>query len=571
MDTPATLREYDHELALKLLTNTHLSMWEMLRRTAARYPDNDAVVMDSRRTSFLQLMRQALRCAAQLHGLGVEHGSHVAFLFHPCPEWIVLHYALSRLGAVAIPINLAYTPREMRFVLERTRPEFLISIDQFRGTNFTTHLREIDPLLRDGVVAINSLPSLRRTIILESGADERLVSGSKNYFLLYGTADHPGLEPLGSVSGDDAAYIVSTSGSTAFPKPALLPHRAFIGVGTVVGHALKMGPQDRFLSMFPTFHVSGVTNAIMLPHIVGAAIHLVGVFEPNAVLAEIEAGGCTATVAFDTMFTKMIGASDFGKRDINSLRKAVIASTPSYAERLQQLFQFDVVAFAYGCTESAAYCSITPNVETNKEIRLNTNGRPFPGVEFKIIDPQTGTECAPNTPGEICFRGWNRFIEYFGMPEETRQAIDGDGFFHSGDYGWLGEDGYVYYRGRYKMMVKTGGENVAEREVELFLESELASVEFSQVVGVPDETWGEAVVAFVQLVEGSAVTADELRGMCRGKIANFKIPKHFFLMTARDWPLLANGRPDKQTLRQIARDRLGIDSERPGTWRVVAS
>jgi fatty-acyl-CoA synthase len=176
----------------------------------------------------------------------------------------------------------------------------------------------------------------------------------------------------------------------------------------------------------------------------------------------------------------------------------------------------------------------------------------LPGVEFKIVDPESGRTLPAGELGEICFRGWCRVLEYVDLPEENAAAIDEDGFFHSGDYGMLDAEGYLHFRGRYKQMVKTGGENVSEREVEVFLEEHLEEVDFAQVVGVPDPVWGEAVVAFVTVADGADCDSDRLRRLCKGAIAGYKIPKRFIGMRAGDFPVLANGRPDKSALRRLA-------------------
>ena len=185
------------------------------------------------------------------------------------------------------------------------------------------------------------------------------------------------------------------------------------------------------------------------------------------------------------------------------------------------------------------------------------NGRPLPGIDVRILDPETGRECKPDEPGEICFRGWCLFIEYLGMPDEMEKSFDADGFFHSGDYGWLDEDGILYYRGRYKMMIKTGGENVAQREVEIFLEDTLSYLRHAEVVGVPDETWGEAVCAFVEYTDGKERSREEMRALCKGKIANFKIPQYFITVPPGEWPMLGSGRMDKPGLQRRALELLG--------------
>jgi fatty-acyl-CoA synthase len=325
-------------------------------------------------------------------------------------------------------------------------------------------------------------------------------------------------------------------------------------------HALQMTPEDRFLAMLPTFHTGGVSCDLSTPHVAGGCADLMGGFSPALVLETLERSRSTVTVGFDTMWSKIMEAPDFGRADVSSLRRAVLAATPSYIQRLQEVWRFDLFTTSYGSTESGTLAAIGPAWLTDEETRRTTNGIPLPGVDLIVVDPESGRPCPPGVPGEICFRGWCRVIEYVGMPEETEKSIDEDGYFHSGDYGSLDEDGFLSFRGRYKMMIKTGGENVAEREVEIFLEQELPPVRFAQVVGVPDPVWGEAVVAFVELSED--VDSDALRAMSVGKIARYKIPKLFVPLSAEEFPVLANGRPDKGALRRMAAER-AADSPSP--------
>jgi len=548
---------YEQQLAIDLLRVTHQSFWDVLQHSTARHPDRPAVAMGDDSWSYRELSDRALRAAGQLQRLGVERGSRVAFFFHACPEWAVLHYALARLGAVAVPVNLAFEAAEIRHVLEVSRPELLLTVDRFRGVSFVDKLARVDARLVDGPVDVPELPGLSRLVVLPLDDRERLTEDDANTHLVFGGpevhAAPPELSPRGVAGASDPAYIVFTSGSTALPKPALCAAKAFLGSAAGFVHALRMTHEDRFLAMLPTFHTGGVSCDLSTPHFVGGCADLMGGFSPALVLQTLERSHSTVTVGFDTMWSKIMEAPEFGRADVSSLRRAVLAATPSYIERLQEVWRFDLFTTSYGSTESGTLAAIGPAWVTDPDKRRTTNGIPLPGVDLVVVDPETGQPCPPGVPGEICFRGWCRVIEYVGMPEETEAAIDEEGYFRSGDYGSFDEDGFLYFRGRYKMMIKTGGENVAEREVEIFLEQELEPVRFAQVVGVPDPVWGEAVVAFVELSED--VDSAALRAMAVGKIAKYKIPKLFIPLSADEFPVLANGRPDKGALRRMAAER----------------
>ncbi|TAK37185.1 MAG: hypothetical protein EPO21_00110 [Chloroflexota bacterium] len=538
---------------------TRRTIWQALENSVELYGELDAIVYQETRVTYAQLRQQVDRLAAGLLASGIQPGDHVAIIFPAIPEWIYVHYALASIGAVIVPINFNYRADEVRWVLRQGDVAAIITLDSFRTIDFLELLHSVDPALKPGEVRSEQFPLIKRMFVLDSDAKRPGTSGRRTL---------PSHEPspaerarLAEIrarqTADDACYILFTSGSTARPKPALLAHRTICGAGHYMARAVNVGKDDRVLQQWTTFHVGGIVPCIAMPHSVGAAICLLGAFEPGLVLEVAERERCTMTGGFDTNFTKIMDHPDFSTRDISSLKKCLAGCTPSYYDRLQAAFNFDLLVMTYGITEGgSAVAMVTPR-DTDPEIRRSSNGRPHPGLEFRIIDPQTGRPVPAGTPGEIIFRGWAAFLGYYKMPEETAATIDADGFVHTGDFGWLDEQGYLYYRGRYKQMIKTGGENVSQREVEIFLEDNIPEVALAQVVGVPDETWGEAVVAFVQLRAGMRTTSDGIREACRGKIANFKIPKHVFLIDARDWPVLDVGRPDKHTLRQMAMERLG--------------
>ncbi len=540
-------------LTQDLLQATHLSLWEAFRRSAQRWPDRPAVAMGGEEWTYWELHDRSLRAAAALTSLGITRGTRVAFLINSCPEWPVLHYALARIGAVGVPVNLVYEHAEVHFVLERAHPEVLIAMDTFRGVDYVARLAAADPDLHHGSTSVESLPSIRHVLVVPLDEQERPQADDPATRAVFGTPDGPTLDPASVVEPTDPAYVIFTSGSTADPKAALCSHRALVGAGLGMARALEIGPDDRFLAVLPPFHVGGIANCLTASHSAGACIVLMGAFDAGRALAIIKQERCTATVGFDTMFTKMMAVPSFAKVDAATLTKAALGATPAYLHRLCRDWGLQIAAGMYASTESGGLLSIAWPWIDDLTAKRESNGRPMPGVEVLIRDPESGELCPPGEPGEICFRGWNRILEYCDDVEATSAAIDRDGYFHSGDYGFVDGHGNLYYRGRYKMMIKTGGENVSEREVEMFLENEIEPIELAQVVGVPDATWGEAVVAFVQLSDD--VSSDELRDMARGKIAKFKIPKRFYRLEADEFPTLANGRPDKQALRALGLER----------------
>lgn len=542
--------DYDAALAADLLVNTQMSTWEMLWRSAQQVPDNAAIITGDTHVSYRELAEQALRAAAALAELGVDNGSRVAFLFHPSPDWAVLHYALGRLGAIGVPINTSYMAAELEHLFTLAQPELLITVNRFRGVDMAARLSPV----------AGRFSSIAETVVLPVD-DGGWVAPSSERDRVFGPDGGPALDSASPVGGGDPAYIIFTSGSTAAPKPALIAHRGMVGAATGLQHALGLVPEDRFVASNPVFHTGGIVWNLTMPHLVGMTSCLVGVYETAKVLREMERSKITVMGAFDTKLTMMRNAPEYHTVDRSSVRKCNVGATGSFLRSVLPDWNWETVAQVYGSTESGGLGSITPRYEADPKVRYDANGRPMPGMEFVIKDPDTGQRCAPGEPGEICFRGWGTFLEYVGMPEATVEAFDAEGFFHSGDYGFMDEAGNLYFRGRYKLMIKTGGENVSEREVEIFCEDNLEAVKFAIVVGVPDPLWGEAVVAFVELHEGAAETSNDLVEACRGRIANFKIPKRFFVVGEEDWPLLDSGRPDRHELRARAAALMGAEDQ----------
>ena len=556
-DTREQIERYEAELAEDLLRATQISMWEMLRRTAAAHPDRPAIRTADSSMSYRTLVARSLRCAARLEAEGLRRGSRVSLLFHNCVEWPIVHYALLRLGAVIVPINLAYEADEVRWVLERGESEWIIGPTAALGLDFAEKLTKVDGGMRSGTVEIDGLPALRRIHLLPTTNDE-VDPATEAYTFLFGRDGDPELGERGPTSGHDPAYVLFTSGSTAHPKPALCRGGAYVANGVALARSLGFEAGDSYPGYNPTFHSSGVIWTLTLTHAVGGSAYLIPKFDGQKVLDAIVNGDVTHAGAFDTMFTMMMATEGGKDADVSGIKGWSVGCTPSFLRRVLEVWDLRNAGSIYGSTESTGIASLTPFVVDDKEVRISGNGRPLPGIDIRIIDPETGRECATDEPGEICFRGWCLFIEYLGMPEEMEAAFDDEGFFHSGDYGWIDDDGIVYFRGRYKMMIKTGGENVAQREVEIFLEDTLPFLTHAEVVGVPDETWGEAVCAFVEYADGVPRTREELRESCRGKIANFKIPQHWITVPPGEWPVLGSGRVDKPALQERALREFGV-------------
>jgi fatty-acyl-CoA synthase len=280
-------------------------------------------------------------------------------------------------------------------------------------------------------------------------------------------------------------------------------------------------------------------------------------FDPGKVLELVEKYRVTYLSGFETHFYRLMSHPRFKATDLSSVTKIRLATGPYWHDRLKEIgLGSELIYHHYGFTEGTGV--VMPPDELDEEIRRNANGRPFPGVTLKIVEPETGRRLSPGDAGEICLKGWTLFRGYYKMPEQTRESMDEEGFFHTGDYGWLDDRGYLYYRGRYKQMVKTGGENVSQKEVEVFLEDH-PDVQAVQVIGLPDKEWGEAVTAVVQTRSGRTLSTDEIKDFCKGRLAGFKIPKWVITIEESKWPVTRVGKVDKIKLRQWAQETAGSE------------
>lgn len=531
---------------------------EMLEFASVKWPDNDAVVCGDQRITFAQLKELAGIAARGLYSAGVRPGDHVGFIISNCLEFVWLQYGVCSIGAKVVPINVSLKAHEIKQIVKSADISTLIIMDRFRKVDYLAILGQMVPDYQQyepGKVDDASLPKLRNVIIFNSSG-----SRDSNAFTVYdvmelGKDSQKGISPQKSDSAD-YAYVMFTSGTTAFPKAAMQTHRGIVGGGFYYGEALNLSSHDKYLCFSPFFHVGGLVSGLSSCCMHGTALHLMPFFEATEAAQIIARERITAAWGLGVMFRGIIDSARKLGLDISSLKKAVIPTGGNTLEKLGEELGLDIATNAYAMTEGEIV-SITMPDEPDWSKRRNSAGRPLPGIEVRIVDNETKVPLGIGEIGEICFRGWNNILGYYNLPVETAAAIDKEGFFHTEDIGMLDKEGYLYWRGRYKQVVKTGGENVSQIEVEMFLEDKTPWIKKAGVVGVPDRRWGEAVTALVELKPGSVVTGQEIQDYLKGKIADFKIPKHFLFIEKHEWPLRPTKKLDKEKLREIAIARLG--------------
>ncbi len=446
------------------------------------------------RLSYFQLRRRVAALTDGLQQAGVRKGDRVAFLLGVTTEWATVFYAAMRLGAIAVPLNLVWTAREIEEGLSLTEANVLIATDSFRGRNYLHELQEHLPGLnasKPGELSIETLPHLR-SVIAESRSGQRyafagdlgdIARSGENY-------SAEGFAALSAeVRPDDFSIMLLTSGTTSFPKPVLHTHQSLM-VG-VAGYAdgIETESADKMLIVAPNYHVAGYLTLLM-PHLRGAAVHLMEFYDVGLALKVIERERISMMFGFDVHYLMMNRHPHFAMHDISSLTKTMIGSSPGSYDEIKSM-GITHHGNIYGSSEYVASQAYLPYRDRHDEsvMRLS-HGRPMLGTDLVIKDPATNRVLGPDQPGEICFKGPALFSGYYNMPEETAKSFDTDGYFHSGDYGWVDQRGYVYYRGRFKETIKSGGENVSAQEVELFLQMELPWILKAMVVAVPDPKWG---------------------------------------------------------------------------------
>lgn len=521
--------------------------------TCEECSDNEALVAGDLRLTYRELQDRAFQFAQGLKQSGITAGSKVAAIIDNSYEFAIAVLALQRLGAVMIPMNLTWTAREFVQSFGLTDPDALLTLEEFRGNEVLAGLEQALPGLTDGVpgeLDLAAVPTLRRVITVRATRETPYATSFEEIFRNGAGYDRQEMLDLaGQVRPETELLYLPTSGSTGFPKPVIHTHNSLLNILACYSDALAYTSQSRNLSFGATYHVSGQV-LLQLPWVRGAAAILLSWFDPVEAMQIIERERITHVWGFDVHFLMIRRSPEFGTYDLSTIQSATMGSDPSTFEEIAEI-GIPHHANVYGSSEYL--CNLLPYIDRHDRERMHhSHGRPLEGVEQKIVAPETGEPVPTGTIGEICIKGPGLFAGYYNMPEETAAAFDDEGFFHTGDFAFMDEAGYTYFRGRLKDTVKTGGENVSAKEVELFLQTETPYISMAQVFGLPDDKWGEAVTAVVELKPGVQVSEQELRDFCRGKLAGYKIPKRFIVVERADWIVTPTGKIDKQAMRTRA-------------------
>ncbi len=539
-----------------------------VKRAALQHPHREAVVSvpQGKRLTYELFFSEVEKVATGLIGLGVEKGDRVGIWATDNVEWVALQIATARVGAILVNINPAYRTGELRHALKAARINVMFLMPAFRSSNYVGMMRELCPELESGEagkVAFADFPELRQVVVFDPESEQGLRPAPG--FLLWrevveagGDIDPDavqnravGLEP------DDPINIQFTSGTTGFPKPVVLTHHNIVNNAWGVGAALDLRESDRVCVPVPFYHCFGMVISNLACLLRGATIVIPSEhFDSGAALAAIDQEKCTVLHGVPTMFVAELEREDFSDYNLSTLRTGIMAGAPCPPELMRKVIGdmgIGEILIAYGQTEASPATHITRS-DDSFEHRTETVGTNMPHQEVKIVDPTTGKTLDVDEQGEICFRGYHVMKGYFEMPEATAEAIDQDGWLHSGDLGVMDGDGYLKITGRLKEMVIRGGENIYPAEIEAYLATH-PKVAQSAVFGFADERLGEDLGAWIQLHPGEEATPEEFREFVREGMAHFKVPRQVHVVD--EFPMTVTGKIQKFKIREIVEDELG--------------
>jgi len=535
-----------------------------------RQPEREALISrhEGRRLTYRQLQTEANRLASALLRLGLEPGDRVGIWSHNNVPWVLMQLATAKAGLILVNINPAYRVAELEYALNKVDCKALVAMPRFKTSDYLGMIRELAPELmrvQPGALAAQRLAHLHSVIWIDENGQGDDEPGMMRFSTLMARGDpqDPRLAQIQpTLKATDPVNIQFTSGTTGFPKGATLTHRNILNNGFFIGECMRLTSEDRLCIPVPLYHCFGMVlgNLACLTH--GATIvYPNDSFDALTVLETVQAEKCTGLHGVPTMFIAELDHPRFGEFDLSTLRTGIMAGSPCPIEVMKRVvsdMNLREMTIAYGMTETSPV-SCQSDVNTPLDKRVSSVGQVQPHLEVKIVDPESGAIVTPGVSGELCTRGYSVMHGYWDDLEKTREAIDSEGWMHTGDLATMDADGYVNIVGRIKDMVIRGGENVYPREIEEFLYRH-PKVQDVQVVGVPDQKYGEELCAWVVAKPGQSLTEDELREFCKGQIAHYKVPRYIRFVDA--FPMTVTGKIQKFKIREIMKERLGLGEEK---------
>jgi len=563
MTTEGTCEQSSYVCGASTSTLIGRCIGQVLDGTADQYPERDALVVkhENRRFTYRQLKKEVELAARGFLSLGIKKGDRIGIWSTNSSEWVITQFATAKIGAILVNLNPLNRAFELKHALRQSECQTLLLIDGFRDANYVSILREICPQIESSVpgdLQSENLPDLRTIIFVGKPGTGGMFSWEE----LVRRGQTVSLDDLrrreSELEFDDPINIQYTSGTTGLPKGAMLSHHNIVNNAQFIAAALRLSPHDRLCIPVPFYHCFGMVLGNMACVISGATMVIpAAYFDPEATLRAIHEEKCTALHGVPTMFISALSCPNFKDFDLTSLRTGIMSGSPCPIEVMRRVVKemhCQELTIAYGQTEASPVITQT-TTDDPIEVRVTTVGKAMPHTEVKVIDPLTGKMVPRGVAGELCTRGYLVMKGYYKNPEATRKAIDDDGWLHTGDLAVLDDRGYFKIVGRSKDLVIRGGENIYPREIEEFLFSCPAILDV-QIVGVPDLKYGETVAAWVRLKPGAALTLVELKQFCKGKIAEYKIPR--YLKVTNEFPMTISGKIQKFKMREISIQEFGL-------------
>ena len=546
-------------------TMIDLTFPELLDRVAEEFPNQYAfryTTLDYTRT-YSEFRNDVDAFARSLIALGVKKGDKVAVWATNVPEWFITFWAATKIGAVLVTVNTAYKIHEAEYLLRQSDTHTLVMIDGHKDSNYVEIIKEICPELAEHAQAhplhTKRLPFLRNVITVDSA-----VPGCLTWKQALSMAGKTPVETLFQrmimMNRHDVCNMQYTSGTTGFPKGVMLTHHNIINNGKNIGDRMNLSTADRFVIHVPMFHCFGMVLSMIACITHGTTMVPIPAFSPKLTLDAINKEKVTAVNGVPTMFIAMLEHPDFGETDFSYMRTGIMAGSPCPVKLMQDVLEkmnMKEITIVFGQTESSPGCTMSAADDTS-EVKVNTVGRPLPGIECKIVDPVTGEDLPDNVDGEFVARGYNIMKGYYKMPAATANAIDSENWLHTGDLACRRSDGNYKITGRIKDMIIRGGENIYPKEIEDFLYTH-ETVRDVQVIGVPDKQYGEAIMACVVLKEGMTATEDDIKEYVRSRMAKHKTPK--YVQFVNEFPMNAAGKILKYKMVEDAVETLGLQEE----------
>ncbi|WP_299316681.1 AMP-binding protein [uncultured Halomonas sp.] len=532
--------------------------------TVSRFPDREALLSlhQGLRYTWAELQAAVDQAARALLALGVKKSDRVGIWSPNCAEWTITQFATAKIGAVLVNINPSYRTHELEYALKQSGASTLILQGKFKSSDYVATLAELAPELREGgpgTFRSAKLPELKRVVCLDA---DRALTGMFSWQSMLAHADEVSAEHLAEVQAtlqfDDPINIQYTSGTTGAPKGATLSHHNILNNGFFVARTMALTEEDRMVIPVPLYHCFGMVmgNLGCVTH--GATMIYPGDgFDPEATLRAVSEEKATALYGVPTMFIAELELPDFESFDLSHLRTGIMAGSICPIEVMRKVIErmnMKDVTICYGMTETSPV-SFQTQTDAPLEKRVTTVGTVHPHLEVKLVSPETGAVVARGETGELCTRGYSVMLGYWNNEEATDKAIDSAGWMHTGDLATMDDEGYVAIVGRIKDMIIRGGENIYPREIEDFLYTH-PSISDVQVIGVPDEKYGEEVMAWVKLADGQQLDADGLKEFCKGKIAHYKVPR--YVKFVDEFPMTVTGKIQKFKMREEATHELGL-------------